>query len=105
MIAGATELELDSDALRTEAESLRDQVEQLGPVNVLAIEEHDETVKRLDFLTAQRQDLYDARNSLQQAIREISRKCSRTFTKVVRKSSRAVVSISRIACCSELRAS
>jgi len=71
MIAGATQLELDSDALRTEAESLRDQVEQLGPVNVLAIEEHDETVRRLDFLTAQRQDLYDARNSLQQAIREI----------------------------------
>ena len=71
MIASATELELDSDALRSEAESLREQVEQLGPVNVLAIEEHDETVRRLDFLTAQRQDLYEARNSLQQAIREI----------------------------------
>ena len=65
------ELEMDSDALRAEADSLREQVEQLGPVNVLAIEEHDETVKRLEFLIAQRQDLYDARNSLQQAIREI----------------------------------
>ena len=71
MIAGATELDMDSDALRAEAESLRDQVEALGPVNVLAIEEHDETVKRLEFLTAQRTDLYEARNSLQQAIREI----------------------------------
>jgi chromosome segregation protein len=71
MIAAATELDMDNDALRAEAESLREQLEQLGPVNVLAIEEHDETVKRLEFLTAQRQDLYDARNSLQQAIREI----------------------------------
>ena len=71
MIAAAAELEMDSDALRAEADALREQVEQLGPVNVLAIEEHDETVKRLEFLTAQRQDLYEARNSLQQAIREI----------------------------------
>jgi chromosome segregation protein len=71
MIAAAPELDLDSDALRAEAETLREQLEQLGPVNVLAIEEHDETVKRLEFLTAQRQDLYEARNSLQQAIREI----------------------------------
>jgi len=46
-------------------------VEQLGPVNVLAIEEHEETVKRLDFLTAQRADLTEAKNSLTQAIREI----------------------------------
>jgi chromosome segregation protein len=40
-------------------------------VNVLAIEEHDEAVKRLDFLTTQRTDLADAKQSLQQAIREI----------------------------------
>ena len=71
MIASAPELDMDSDALRLEADALREQLEQLGPVNVLAIEEHDETVKRLEFLTAQRQDLHDARNSLQQAIREI----------------------------------
>ena len=71
MLAAATELETDSDALRLEAESLREQVEQLGPVNVLAIEEHDETVKRLEFLTTQRTDLTEARNSLAQAIREI----------------------------------
>jgi chromosome segregation protein len=71
MLANATEVEEESDALRAEAESLRDQLETLGPVNVLAIEEHDETVKRLDFLTGQRADLNDAKNSLAQAIREI----------------------------------
>ena len=71
MIASATEMVEDTEMLRAEAESLRDQVEQLGPVNVLAIEEHDETVKRLEFLTTQRADLMDAKNSLAQAIREI----------------------------------
>jgi chromosome segregation protein len=71
MLASAPEIEAESDALRAEAESLREQVEQLGPVNVLAIEEHDETIKRLDFLTTQRADLNDAKNSLAQAIREI----------------------------------
>ena len=71
MIANAPEIEQDSDALRVEADALRDQIEQLGPVNVLAIEEHDETVTRFEFLTTQRADLNDAKNSLQQAIREI----------------------------------
>ncbi len=71
MIANAEPLELDDDALRAEAEDLRQQIEHLGAVNVLAIEEHDETVKRLDFLSAQRSDLTDAKNSLMQAIREI----------------------------------
>ncbi len=71
MIAAAEPLDLDADALRSESESLRDQLDQLGPVNVLAIEEHDETVTRLEFLTAQRADLTEARNSLAQAIREI----------------------------------
>ena len=57
-------LELDDDALRAEADALRQQLEALGPVNPLAIEEHDEEVKRLDFLTTQRTDLADAKKSL-----------------------------------------
>ena len=71
MIANAQEMDQDDDSLRAEVEQLREQLDQLGAVNVLAIEEHDEAVKRLDFLTTQRADLADARNSLQQAIREI----------------------------------
>src|SRR5688572_15641109 len=64
-------LGLDDDALRAEAHALQQQVDALGPVNPLAIEEHDEEVKRFDFLSTQRADLNDARNSLQTAIREI----------------------------------
>ncbi len=40
-------------------------------MNPLAIEEHEEEQKRLDFLTAQHADLTAAKLSLQQAIREI----------------------------------
>ncbi|HEX8851713.1 MAG TPA: chromosome segregation protein SMC [Gemmatimonadaceae bacterium] len=71
LLAGAIATDLDDDALRAEADDVRAQLEQLGPVNVLAIEEHEETQRRLDFLTTQRTDLAEARASLQQAIREI----------------------------------
>ena len=71
MLAEAQPVELDDDALRAEADALRQELERLGPVNVLAIEEHEETLKRQEFLTSQRADLAEAKQSLQQAIREI----------------------------------
>jgi chromosome segregation protein len=71
MLAAIAPVDLDDDALRTENDSIRQQLDTLGPVNVLAIEEHEETMKRLDFLTSQRADLADAKTSLMQAIREI----------------------------------
>ena len=71
LLAGAENLELDDESLRAEAAVVREQLEALGPVNPLAIEEHEEETKRLSFLTAQRDDLNSAKGSLQQAIREI----------------------------------
>ena len=71
LLASAEPLDLDDAALRGETEALREQIEGLGPVNLLAIEEHDETVKRHEFLTTQRADLAEAKQSLIQAIREI----------------------------------
>ena len=71
LLAGAETLELDDETLRSEAELVREQLDALGPVNPLAIEEHEEETKRLSFLTTQRDDLNSAKSSLQQAIREI----------------------------------
>lgn len=71
LLAGAETVELDDDALRSEAALVREQLDALGPVNPLAIEEHEEETKRLEFLTTQRDDLNSAKASLQQAIREI----------------------------------
>ena len=71
LIASHVAVDGEDQALRAELEAIREQLEAMGPVNPLAIEEHEEEVKRLDFLTAQRADLAAARSSLQQAIREI----------------------------------
>ncbi len=71
MLASHEAVEGEDEVLRAELEAIREQLEAMGPVNPLAIEEHEEEVKRLDFLTAQRGDLAAARTSLQQAIREI----------------------------------
>ena len=71
LLEGFEPLDLDAGSLRVENEILRQQIEQLGPVNPLAVEEHEEEVKRLDFLSAQRNDLAEAKLSLLQAIKEI----------------------------------
>ena len=71
LLAGAEVLELDDETLRSEAALVREQLDALGPVNPLAIEEHEEETRRLSFLTTQRDDLNSAKGSLQQAIREI----------------------------------
>ena len=71
LMAAYTAVDAEDEPLRAEAEELRRQVEQLGPVNPLAIEEHEEETKRLDFLTTQRADLAEAQVKLHQAIKEI----------------------------------
>jgi chromosome segregation protein len=71
MLGEVLATDADDAQLRGEADQLREQLEQLGPVNALAIEEHEEAMTRLDFLTTQRADLSDAKQQLQQAIREI----------------------------------
>ena len=81
LLADYVTLEIEDDALRAEAEQLRGQLEALGPVNELAIEEHDEAVKRFEFLTTQRADLSDAQRALQQAIREIDTTAREMFLK------------------------
>ncbi|HEX6644513.1 MAG TPA: AAA family ATPase, partial [Gemmatimonadales bacterium] len=71
LVEGLTLLDLDFETLEAEAERILSALEAIGPVNALAVEEHAEESKRLEFLIAQRDDLVSARQSLIQAIREI----------------------------------
>ncbi|HJU87860.1 MAG TPA: chromosome segregation protein SMC [Gemmatimonadaceae bacterium] len=71
MLETVVPLDLDDETLRADVGKLREDLESLGAVNPLAIEEHEEETKRLDFLTTQRNDLAAAKQSLMQAIREI----------------------------------
>ena len=71
LLAEAPMLDLDLETLESESKRIVEALESIGPVNALAVEEHAEESKRLEFLTAQRDDLVAARQSLTQAIREI----------------------------------
>jgi chromosome segregation protein len=71
LMESAVLLDLDFETLESEAFRIVAALESIGPVNPLAVEEHAEETKRLEFLTTQRDDLVSARQSLIQAIREI----------------------------------
>jgi len=59
------------EALRAEADALRAGLEAMGPVNPLAVEEHDEEVQRVTHLITQRDDIVTAKNQLQATVREL----------------------------------
>jgi chromosome segregation protein len=62
---------------REALDEMRKKLEEFGPVNMLAVAEHDEKKERFDFLTRQKLDLEEARESLTQAIRRINKEARR----------------------------
>jgi chromosome segregation protein len=50
---------------------LRQRIEQMGPVNMMALDEYKETAERHGFLEAQRADLMESIENTQQTIKEI----------------------------------
>src|SRR5207245_368893 len=79
LLADAPVVAGDLAWLRQENERLQGAIDAVGPVNALAVEEHAEEMKRLEFLMTQRDDLVTARQSLQQAAREIDRTAKAMF--------------------------
>ena len=62
------------EALIAEEETcktLRQRIEQMGPVNMMALEEYKETASRHEFLETQRKDLIDSIENTQETIKEI----------------------------------
>jgi chromosome segregation protein len=64
---GAEELTAEEETCRT----LRQKMEQMGPVNMMALEEYKETADRHTFLEAQRKDLVESIENTQETIKEI----------------------------------
>ncbi len=54
-----------------EARSLKQKLEAMGPVNMMALEEYVETTQRHSFLETQRKDLLDSIENTQASIKEI----------------------------------
>jgi chromosome segregation protein len=72
-------VEGEVEPLRAELHQLSTDLERLGPINMLAVEEYEEEKQRLDFLNEQRSDLVQARDDLRRAIREINRTARQLF--------------------------
>jgi chromosome segregation protein len=65
---------LEGDELTAEEEAgreLRQKIEAMGPVNMMALEEYKETAERHAFLETQRKDLVDSIENTQSTIKEI----------------------------------
>ncbi|MFH0778131.1 MAG: hypothetical protein V2A71_05805 [Candidatus Eisenbacteria bacterium] len=58
---------------------LREKMRNLGPVNLLALEEYERKRERLDFIKGQRDDLLEAKSSLLEVITKINEKASTMF--------------------------
>jgi chromosome segregation protein len=52
-------------------QQLRQRIEQMGPVNMMALDEYKETAERHGFLSTQRQDLMESIDNTQETIKEI----------------------------------
>ena len=69
-----TIVRIEGEALHTEEEearALKQRLEAMGPVNMMALEEYNETVTRHSFLEGQRKDLLDSIENTQASIKEI----------------------------------
>jgi chromosome segregation protein len=70
---------LDRDALETMIAEIRAKIEAMGPVNLVAIEEHHELEERFTFLTQQQDDLVKAKAQLMELIRKINKTTTEMF--------------------------
>ncbi|HWT67103.1 MAG TPA: chromosome segregation protein SMC [Terracidiphilus sp.] len=65
---------ISGDELATEDEAcrtMRQKLEQMGPVNMMALDEYKETAERHSFLETQRKDLIESIENTQETIKEI----------------------------------
>ena len=75
----AMEIE-DVDQVRRKVKLLKQSIEELGPVNLTAIEEFERVEERHQFLTEQRTDLLEAQETLHDAIKEMDEEMTIRFT-------------------------
>jgi len=71
--------ETDKEMLSQDIHKLKEKLDALGTVNLVAIEEYDELKKRYDFLTQQQDDLMRAKESVHEAILKINRTTKKMF--------------------------
>lgn len=74
-------LEINREALEKDIARMKFQMEQIGGIDPLVVEEYEETNKRFEFLTKESEDLERAILSLKEVIKEMEQKISESFSK------------------------
>jgi chromosome segregation protein len=69
----------DVDAARARYDELRVKLDEMGPVNMMALEELEESDERFRFLTEQRRDILDSIKMTEEALSEIKRRSRERF--------------------------
>jgi chromosome segregation protein len=71
IINDALETEENEENLQEKVQKIKFKIDNFGEINPLAVEAFDEMKTRFDFITAQKKDLTDAKESLMTTIKEI----------------------------------
>ncbi len=81
----AAGLSTDWDAVGQQVAVLQKKVEEIGPVNLVAIEEYEETEQRFNFLDTQHNDLVQAKQQLVEVITKINDETKTMFVETFEK--------------------
>ncbi len=80
-------LEIEDNIARERVSKLKNEIKELGTINLLAIEEYEKVNERYSFLKEQQEDLLKAEDTLLEIIREMDEVMEKEFTetfKVIR---------------------
>jgi chromosome segregation protein len=75
----------DWKAVAEQVAALQQRLDEIGPVNLVAIEEYEETEQRYNFLTQQHDDLANAKTQLMEVINRINTQTRQMFTETFEK--------------------
>ena len=78
-VAGRFDASFDEDASVERRDYLQSRIDEIGEVNLMAIDEYQELEERYTFLTAQQEDLQTSLDGLQSAIAKINRTTRKRF--------------------------
>ncbi|MCK0470723.1 chromosome segregation protein SMC [Halalkalibacter sp. APA_J-10(15)] len=73
------QLTIDANEAKTKVRLMKRSIDELGTVNIGAIEEYDRVSERFDFLTTQQNDLQEAKETLHGVITEMDQEMTKRF--------------------------
>ena len=78
-LTGSDQLPTDADAARARLDELKRKLDDIGPVNMMALEELEESEQRYVFLSDQRRDILESIKMTEEALTEIKRRSRERF--------------------------